>query len=162
MTQEYFDHEWGSVPLVQEELFEHLCLLVFQTGLTWETVLKYREGLKELFHHYDIDKISDADDEYFLQALEADVAIIRNIKKIEVCRENARCLQAHKFALDEFLIEEFPTPLKIQGGYEDLPHVTDHTRRMAGVLKELGISFIGPTAIGSLLQATGLITLETP
>lgn len=160
LSEEYFVQEWGKVPLTQEALFEHLCLLVFQTGLTWETVLKYRAGLKSLFFDYRVQAIAEAPDDYFLQAVEENTDIIRNLRKIEACRNNAQCLIDYSFDLPTLLVEEYPVPLLVQGTFDDLPHVTSRTKIITTTLKEMGFGFIGATTIGSLVQATGLIQLE--
>lgn len=160
-SREYLLTEWGKVPLTQEALFEHLCLFVFQTGLTWETVLSYREALAELFFHYDLEKIVATDEDYYKRAIETQ-PIIRNPKKIDACRANAERLLAHDFDLAAFLTEEVPFPLLLEGSYLDLPRSTARSKIMAGTLKDIGLVYIGETAVCSLLQATGLIRLTTP
>ncbi|MGE8217737.1 MAG: DNA-3-methyladenine glycosylase I, partial [Stenotrophomonas maltophilia] len=40
----YHDHEYGFPQRDERELFERLILEINQAGLSWETILKKREG----------------------------------------------------------------------------------------------------------------------
>lgn len=42
--EKYHDEEWGIPVHDDRELFEMLCLEGAQAGLSWETILKRREG----------------------------------------------------------------------------------------------------------------------
>src|SRR5271169_4779584 len=85
----YHDHEWG-VPVHDDRLlFEMLILEGAQAGLSWETILKRREGYRKAFHHFDPVKVAAMNDEA-LAALRLDEGIIRNRLKIYAARQNAR------------------------------------------------------------------------
>ncbi|WP_142847029.1 DNA-3-methyladenine glycosylase I [Telmatospirillum sp. J64-1] len=85
----YHDHEYGF-PLEDEaQLFERLCLEIFQAGLSWLIVLKKRPALVAAFDSFSPDKVAaygDAD----IERLMADPGIIRNRRKIMAVIENAR------------------------------------------------------------------------
>ena len=50
---QYHDEEWG-VPLHDDTtLFEFLILEGAQAGLSWETILKKRDGYREAFNQFD-------------------------------------------------------------------------------------------------------------
>jgi len=57
----YHDTEWG-VPLHDDRgLFEFLILEGAQAGLSWETILKKRDGYREAFDHFDIRAVAGYD-----------------------------------------------------------------------------------------------------
>lgn len=90
--QPYHDEEYGY-PLTDEaQLFERLCLEIFQAGLSWLLVLKKRDGMLRAFDGFDVDKVAaygDGD----LARLMADAGIIRNRRKLAAIVENARRVQ---------------------------------------------------------------------
>src|ERR1700751_4976468 len=52
----YHDEEWG-VPVHDDRgLYEKLCLEAFQSGLSWLTILRKREGFRAAFAHFDSDR----------------------------------------------------------------------------------------------------------
>ena len=54
----YHDTEWG-VPVHDDRiLFEFLILEGAQAGLSWETILKKREGYREAFANFDPERIA--------------------------------------------------------------------------------------------------------
>src|SRR5271170_7086911 len=84
----YHDEEWG-VPLHDDRmLFELLILEGAQAGLSWETVLKKREGYRKAFHRFDPTTVATMNDDE-LEALRQNSEIIRNRLKIYATRQNA-------------------------------------------------------------------------
>src|ERR1041385_6941872 len=75
--QAYHDLEWG-VPMHDDQaLFELLTLEGAQAGLSWSTILRRREGYRDAFQQFDIQRgasFGDAD----LERLLADPRVIRN------------------------------------------------------------------------------------
>ena len=49
----YHDNEWGIPVHDDQNLFEMLVLEGAQAGLSWETILKRREGYRKAFYHFD-------------------------------------------------------------------------------------------------------------
>ncbi|MEW2556454.1 DNA-3-methyladenine glycosylase I, partial [Streptomyces zhihengii] len=45
----YHDEEWGRPVHGDDALFERLCLEAFQSGLSWITILRRREGFRTAF-----------------------------------------------------------------------------------------------------------------
>ena len=45
----YHDTEWGFPVTDDDRLFEKLCLEGFQSGLSWLTILRKREGFRKAF-----------------------------------------------------------------------------------------------------------------
>ena len=85
----YHDEEWGRKNFNDNYLFEMLILESFQAGLSWECVLNKREDLKKAFDNFNIDKISNFNNEK-IEELLANKNIIRNRLKINASINNAK------------------------------------------------------------------------
>lgn len=84
----YHDNEWGIPVHNDHHLFEMLVLEAAQAGLTWETILKRREGYRKAFYHFNPVKVASMHNKQ-LDALLQDASIIRNRLKIYAARQNA-------------------------------------------------------------------------
>jgi len=88
----YHATEYGFPSADETVLFERLCLEIMQAGLSWELVLKRREGMREAFAGFEVDAVAamgPADEARLL----ADARIIRNRLKVAAIIENARRIQ---------------------------------------------------------------------
>src|SRR4029079_17918742 len=85
----YHDTEWGFGVDDEHRLFEKLCLEGFQSGLSWLTILRKREGFRAAFAGFDPAAVArfGARD---VRRLLADAAIVRHRGKIEATINNAR------------------------------------------------------------------------
>ena len=156
---DYHDTEWG-VPLHGEaELFERITLEAFQSGLSWLTILRKREAFRAAFAGFDpevVAALTDAD----VERLMGDAGIIRNRRKIEATRVNARATLALRAdgGLDELIWshrpETSPPAPKIDA---DIPAVTPESTALAKSLKTRGFVFVGPTTAYALMQAIGMV-----
>jgi len=86
---DYHDNEWGRPVHDDSKLFEILTLEIMQTGLSFLTVLKKREGLRQAFDGFDPHKVALYGDSK-IEALMANDGIIRNRLKIGATINNAR------------------------------------------------------------------------
>src|SRR5690606_4741937 len=78
----YHDTEYGFPQRDEPILFERLLLEINQAGLSWETILRKREGFRRAYDGFDVDKVAaygDADRARLL----ADAGIIRNRLKVD-------------------------------------------------------------------------------
>lgn len=155
----YHDTEWGRPVHGDDALFERLCLEAFQSGLSWLTILRRREGFRSAFAGFKIRAVAeftDADKDRLL----ADAGIIRNRAKIEATLANAKVLAAWPDGeLDELIWSYAPDPAtrpapRILG---DVPAVTPESTALAKDLKKRGLRFVGPTTAYALMQACGLV-----
>jgi DNA-3-methyladenine glycosylase I len=89
----YHASEYGFPAREESVLFERLVLEIMQAGLSWETVLKRREGMRAAFAGYDVDRIAGWG-EREAAGLLADARIIRNRLKVAAILENARRIRA--------------------------------------------------------------------
>ncbi len=87
--EQYHDAEWGVPVHDDNKHFEMLILEGAQAGLSWETILKRREGYRKAFKQFDPKKIACMTDNE-LEALLSDQTIIRNRLKVFSTRKNAR------------------------------------------------------------------------
>ncbi|MQS10634.1 DNA-3-methyladenine glycosylase I, partial [Streptomyces alkaliphilus] len=106
----YHDHEWGRPVRGDRELFERLTLEAFQSGLSWLTILRRREGFRAAFAHFRIETVAGFGPEDVARLL-ADPGIIRNRAKVEATLHNARVLVAWpEGRLTELIWSRAPAP----------------------------------------------------
>ncbi|SPF02060.1 DNA-3-methyladenine glycosylase I [Streptomyces sp. MA5143a] len=161
----YHDEEWGRPVHGDDALYERLCLEAFQSGLSWITILRRREGFRSAFAGFriaDVAAFTDADKERLL----ADPGIIRNRAKIEATIANARVLAEWSPGdLDALIWSHAPDPAtrQVPKTLADVPAVTSESTALSKALKKQGIRFVGPTTAYALMQACGLVDdhLET-
>ncbi|MEM6762947.1 MAG: DNA-3-methyladenine glycosylase I, partial [Pseudomonadota bacterium] len=86
----YHDKEWGRPVTDDTRLFEKICLEGFQSGLSWLTILRKREGFREAFAGFHMETVAAfgaADVERLLN----NPGIVRHRGKIEATINNAKC-----------------------------------------------------------------------
>lgn len=155
----YHDTEWGRPVHGDDALFERLCLEAFQSGLSWLTILRRREGFRAAFAGFSIPAVAgftDADRERLL----ADAGIIRNRAKIDATLANAQVLAGWSAGeLDELIWSYAPDPAARPAPRTlgDVPAVTPESTALSKDLKKRGLRFIGPTTAYALMQACGLV-----
>ena len=88
----YHDHEYGVPTRDEAALFERLILEINQAGLSWEIILKKREGFRRAYDGFDVDKVA-AYGEAERARLLADPGIIRNRLKVEAAIHNAQVIR---------------------------------------------------------------------
>ncbi|NUK11400.1 DNA-3-methyladenine glycosylase I [Streptomyces lunaelactis] len=155
----YHDEEWGRPLHGDDALFERLSLEAFQSGLSWLTILRRREGFRTAFDGFKIASVAtftDADKERLL----ADAGIIRNRAKIDATLANARLLADWPAGeLDTLIWSYAPDAAKrpVPRTIADIPAVSDESTALSKALKKRGLRFIGPTTAYALMQACGLV-----
>ncbi|UGY93480.1 DNA-3-methyladenine glycosylase I [Streptomyces gobiensis] len=156
----YHDTEWGRPVRGDNALYERLCLEAFQSGLSWLTILRRREGFRAAFAGFKIAEVAaftEADRERLL----ADPGIIRNRAKIDAAIGNARVLAGWgEGELDALLWSYAPPPRSVRPApvtLADVPASTPESSALAKELKKRGLRFVGPTTAYALMQACGLV-----
>jgi DNA-3-methyladenine glycosylase I len=89
----YHDTEYGFPIRDDSALFERLMLEINQAGLSWLTILKKREGFRQAYHRFDIDRVARYGERDRARLLR-DAGIIRNRLKVNAAIENARRIRA--------------------------------------------------------------------
>lgn len=88
----YHDDEYGVFSDDDTVLFERLILEINQAGLSWETILKKRDGFNAAYDGFDIAKVASYGEPDRARLL-ADPGIIRNRLKVDAAIYNARVIQ---------------------------------------------------------------------
>jgi DNA-3-methyladenine glycosylase I len=157
----YHDAEWG-VPLHDDRaLFELLCLEGAQAGLSWEVVLRKREGYRAAFAGFDPAAVAKFDEKR-IEALVTDPAIVRHRGKIASVVTNARAfltLQQECGSFDAWLwafVNGAPQLLLRAPG--ERPEATSPLSDLVSKeLRRRGFRFVGSTIVQAYLQAAGLL-----
>lgn len=88
----YHDHEYGFPQREEAVLFERLLLEINQAGLSWETMLRKRDGFRAAYGGFDVDRVARYGERDRARLL-ADPGIIRNRLKVEAAIHNAQVIQ---------------------------------------------------------------------
>jgi DNA-3-methyladenine glycosylase I len=161
LYKKYHDQDWG-VPLHDDtRLFEFLILEGAQAGLSWETILKKRDGYIDAFDQFDAEKISKYSDTK-IETLLQNPNIIRNRLKVNSTVLNAKLfLDVQKeFGSFDTYIWQFTNGKTIQNSVRkmsDLPANTSESDAMSKDLKKRGFKFIGSTICYAFMQAVGMV-----
>lgn len=159
--EQYHDEQWG-VPVHDDILhFEMLILEGAQAGLSWETILKKRDGYRAAFHNFDPIKVAAMSDDE-LEALRSNPAIVRNRLKIYAARTNARVFlkMQQEFGSFDAYIWQMVGGKQIVNAWktiEENPASTPLSDRISKDLKKRGMTFVGSTIIYAYLQAAGMV-----
>lgn len=163
--QKYHDEEWGVPVHEEQKLFEMLILEGAQAGLSWETVLKKRDGYKKAFNNFDIKKCAKMSDEE-LEALIQNPEIIRNRLKIFSVRKNAVAfleIQKEFGSFDNYIwsyVQGKPI-INNLSSISQIPAKTELSDKISKDLKKRGMSFVGSTIIYAYMQAVGIVNDHT-
>jgi DNA-3-methyladenine glycosylase I len=158
LLREYYDTEWGMPIRDEHGMFERVCLEAFQSGLSWATILRKREAFRRAFRQFNPDKVAKFT-EQDIERLMADAGIIRNRAKIVATINNAIATIAlrKEGGLAEliwsFKPELTPTPRTMA----DIPTTSVQSVALSKALRKRGFSFVGPTTMYALMEATGII-----
>ncbi|WED42894.1 DNA-3-methyladenine glycosylase I [Legionella cardiaca] len=156
----YHDEEWGVPVKTPDKLFEMLILESMQAGLSWFTILKKREAMRQAFLNFSPEQLALLTDNEIDKLLQNE-QIIRNKLKIASVRTNAKCFLA--IAKRENIIDyfwQFTQGKVIQNEWQklvDIPAVTNESKAMAKQLKKDGFSFMGPTTCYAFMQSVGMV-----
>ncbi len=159
--EDYHDFEWGVPVHDDRKLFEMLILEGAQAGLSWETILKRRQGYLDAFKNFDVHLVSKMSDSE-LESLLANPAIIRNRLKVFSARKNALVflnIQKEFGSFDKYLWTFVDGKPKINKpkGMENIPTSTPESDALAKDLKKRGMSFVGTTIMYAFMQAVGMV-----
>ena len=157
----YHDEEWG-VPVHDDRIhFEFLTLESAQSGLSWATILKKREGYRQAFAEFDYEQVASFDQARY-EALLQNPSIIRNKLKIGATINNAgRFIDViEEFGSFDAYIWRFVDGQPIVNHWTETnpgPSKSELSDKISKDLKKRGFKFVGSTTIYSQLEATGLL-----
>lgn len=154
--RDYHDTEWGFGVTDDHRLFEKLCLEGFQSGLSWLTILRKRDGFRTAFAGFDPCTVAGFGEDDVARLM-ADASIVRHQGKIRSTINNAaRALElkdeAGSLASYFWRQAELDTTTP-----SEIPATTDASIALAKDLKKRGWTFVGPTTVYAFMQAMGLV-----
>lgn len=158
LLRHYYDTEWGMPVRDEQGLFERLSLEVFQAGLSWELVLRKREGFRAAFSGFDPERVAgfgEGDVEKLLDNPE----IIRNRRKIEAVIHNARAVLELRDngGLVDLIWSHQPAANLAPKTLADIPSRSPESEALSKALKKAGLTFVGPVMCFALMEAIGMV-----
>ena len=162
---QYHDEEWGVPVRDDRTLFEFLVLEGAQAGLSWITILRKREGYRELFDDFDAAKIARYSDKR-LDKILLDSRVVRNRLKVYGTRKNARAFLAVQAEHGSFAdyIWKFVDGQPIQNrrkSMAEVPATSPVSDQLSKDLKKREFTFVGSTIMYAYMQATGMVNDHT-
>jgi DNA-3-methyladenine glycosylase I len=161
----YHDLEWGVSVHDDRTLFEFLTLEGAQAGLSWETILKKRDGYRTAFADFDpvrVARFTQARIERMLQ----NPGIVRNRLKIDCTVSNARAFLAVQRDFGTFdaylwgLVGGTPRVNRWRS-LQQVPSRTAESDALSRDLLRRGFRFVGSTIIYAFMQAVGIVNDHT-
>jgi len=157
----YHDEEWGKPVFDDKTLFEFLILEGAQAGLSWITILRRREGYRNAFEGFNVEKVA-ALTPNDVERLMLDEGIIRNRLKINAAIKNAQlfmAIQKEFGSFANFIWSFIPNKKPIVNDFKNggIPARTEISDTIAKDMKKRGFKFFGTTICYAFMQATGMV-----
>lgn len=163
LYRHYHDEEWGRLVTQDHFLLEKICLEGFQSGLSWLTILKKREGFRAAFAGFEPARVARFNARSVERLLQ-DASIVRHRGKIEATINNARCALSiidEYGSLHAYFWQFQPTsrerPKKMTRAALSKLSKTETSSRLSRDLKSRGFRFVGPTTCYAFMQAMGIV-----
>lgn len=158
VSRAYHDQEWGLPVRGERALFERITLEAFQSGLSWLTILNKRAAFRSAFHDFDPDAVAALGDDD-IERLMTDTGIVRNRRKIEATRANARATMALRDdgGLDALVWSFAPRTTPAPRTAADVPTRSAESVALAAALRRRGFAHVGPTTMFALMEAIGMV-----
>jgi DNA-3-methyladenine glycosylase I len=155
----YHDDEWGRPVVDDVRLFEKISLEGFQSGLSWLTILRKREGFRAAFAGFEPTRVARYGERDVARLL-VDAGIIRHRGKIEATIANARAtlaVQEARGSLAALVWSHEPRRRPAPRAIGDIPSSTPESIALSKELKAFGFRFVGPTTAYAAMQAMGVV-----
>lgn len=155
----YHDNEWGVPVRDDRKLFEFLILEGAQAGLSWETILRKREGYRRAFSGFNPARVAKFDDAKVKKLLN-DPNIIRNRLKVNAAIENAKSFLIVQKEFGSFAnyVWQFVNARSLHRKKgQPVPATSQESDAMSKDLRARGFKFVGSTICYSFMQAVGMV-----
>lgn len=158
LLQDYYDTEWGMPVRDEQAMFERLSLEAFQSGLSWLTILRKRPAFRAAFEDFAPDQVARYGEREVARLL-ADAGIVRNRRKIQATITNAQATVRlrDRGGLVEFIWAHQPAATPEPRTMAEVPTTSPESVALAKALRREGFTFVGPTTMFALLEATGVV-----
>jgi DNA-3-methyladenine glycosylase I len=139
-------------------LWETLMLEGFQAGLSWQIILRKRDGFRRAFANFDPARVARFT-ERDIARLMNDEGIVRARAKIEATITGAKLFNEMQQRGEDFSAYcwSFTGGKVVKGDGVSLPTQTGLSERISKDLKKRGFKFVGPTIVYAWLQAVGIV-----
>jgi DNA-3-methyladenine glycosylase I len=158
LLKAYYDTEWGMPVRDERGVFERISLEAFQSGLSWETVLRKRPAFRAAFDNFDPDTVAGygAQD---IERLLTNPGIIRNTAKIKAAITNAVAVirMREEGGIASFVWSFKPAATPAPRAFIDIPTSSEDSIALSAALRERGFKFVGPTNMFALMEAIGIV-----
>ncbi len=161
LYRQYHDHEWGVPERDSRALWEKFQLDGHQAGLSWITILRKRETMREEFDGFEPEKVARWTQKRIDRAMK-NPGIIRSPIKIAATIRNAQ-LYVDMAERDE----DFSEYVWSFVGSKPIVNKLDHWRNVqaktelseviAKDMKKHGFKFCGPVIVYAVMQAMGMV-----
>lgn len=161
LSVEYHDREWG-VPVHDDRVFfEFITLEGAQAGLSWETILRKRDGYRDAFAGFDPARVARFTPSR-IDKLLGDERIVRNRLKVESTVRNAKAFLAvqEEFGSFDVYVWRFVGGKPIVKRRRTLQEIPPRTPESDALSKDLlgrGFKFVGSTICYAFMQAAGMV-----
>src|ERR1700712_3997729 len=157
----YHDEEWGVPVRDSRAIWEKLQLDGFQAGLSWITILRKRESMREEFDGFEPELLARWTQKRVGRALK-NPGVIRSPQKINALVSNARAYldlseQGLDFSDHVWSFVKHRPLISRLSDYRKAPTKTEISEQLSKDLKKRGFKFCGPTIVYAAMQAMGLV-----
>ncbi len=157
----YHDHEWGVPERDGRALWEKFQLDGHQAGLSWITILRKRETMREEFDGFEPEKIARWTSKRIDKAMK-NPGIIRSPIKIAATINNAQRYLDMAEKGEDFsdYVWSFVGNKPVVNQLEHWRHVQAKTalsEQIAKDMKKRGFKFCGPVIVYAVMQAMGMV-----
>ena len=157
----YHDEEWGRPLHDDNALFELFSLETQSAGLSWLTVLKKRDGYREAFEGFGLEKVAAFDGDDVARILDSGL-VIKSKPKIEAIINNAKLflqIRDEYGSLDAYFWGKVDgkTIVNDVPDYRIAACTSPISDEITKELKKRGFKFIGSTTIYAFMQACGMV-----
>ena len=135
----YHDEEWGKLVTDDRTLFEFLVLESAQAGLAWITILRKREGYREAFLHFDVEKVAQMTSEDVERLMQFD-GIVKNRLKINSTINNAKLymvIQKEFGSFYKYILSFFPNQQPIVNNFKSLGQIPGTSPESDAISKDM-------------------------
>jgi DNA-3-methyladenine glycosylase I len=161
LYRHYHDHEWGVPERDSRALWEKFQLDAHQAGLSWITILRKRESMREEFDGFDPEKVARWNQKRIDKAMK-NPGIIRSPAKINATINNAQVYLDMAERGEDFsdyvwaFVGDKPIVNKLDH-WRNVQAKTDLSEAIAKDMKKRGFKFCGPVIVYAVMQAMGMV-----
>jgi DNA-3-methyladenine glycosylase I len=159
LSVKYHDREWGVPVHDDRTLFEFLILEGAQAGLSWETILRKRDGYRAAFDNFDVKKVAKYDQQKIDWLLD-ESNIVRNRLKINAAIQNAKAflnVQKEFGSFDNYVWRFVGGVPKNRKRGVAVQATIAESDALSKDLSRRGFKFVGSTICYAFMQAVGMV-----